>query len=177
MTNIGNDVYFYDNGYIWCYTEIIGLGKKVFSRGQKITSGQNLMVLFNQDSVSKIGFSTIDGSNNYHLFQLDINAVGAQSQLAIFYSNWNYFPRPVYIRAIDLTMEGLLTSSDAVTPSINDDQNNNTAFNPSNISSTNTAQTNRLTTDTNPTTSVQFVLTMQTSIPFKRVIIYYDLAE
>ena len=177
IMNIGNDIYFHDNGYIYCYTELKGLDKKVFFTFYKNVTGQNLQTLFNLNNKSLISFSNIDGSNLYHLWKLDVSAVGSQSQLGLFYSNWYYFPRPVYVRAIDFTTDGLLTSGDTMTPSINDDMGNNIAFIPGALTVSNTTQTNRMTTDTNPTTCFQFVLTMTSVKPFRRATVYYDLAE
>lgn len=182
FTNIGNNLFFQDNGYLWCYTEITGLQSKVFFKMAQLNLASNsanevIPVIFNQDANSVIGYTYLDNASVYRLFSLDTAAVGSSTQTAVFYSNRYDFPRPVYIRAMDITTDGALTSSETITPVIHDDNIVSNAFNPGIINSGFTLPTNRLSTDTNPTTSIRFLLTMNTSKPFKRAVIYYDPAE
>src|ERR1035437_717976 len=118
ITNVGNDIYFCDGNTVWCYTEMQGLGKKVFYKIYKVPTGEVLQFICNIDGVSMINFGTKDGSANNRAYTLKVNVAGDYTQTAVFKSNAFHFMKPMYIRAVDIIMGALLGANETITPVI-----------------------------------------------------------
>lgn len=179
ITNIGNNIYFVDGDgtYITCLTEILGLGAKAFSYLYK--NPYTIRTLFAQNgstdgtSILQMDYST--GLAN-KLSTIDALMPGTKDQTAYFYANPKYFDRPVYIRGVDLQMDGTFSSGESVAVSFLDENNNVKALTPT-ITSSYPYRRNRIDGDPTPTLSAQIILTIATAVPVRRVTIYYDNAE
>ena len=175
ITSIGNDIYFIDGNDIYVYTEIQVGGKKVFNK--VIGTSYPMQFVTNIDGKSLLNFGNKNGST-YNVYTVNMLSAGDYTQTALFQSNHYSFPRPIYVRAIDIVTDSTLGANDTIVASFIDDLGTENNFTPTTgLAGASTPRSIRLQGGSDKTLTLQLKLTMNTSVPFRRAIIYYDFAE
>lgn len=174
VTNLGNDLYYMDGANIVVYTEVLGGQNKVFWNIYNIGSTNiSNPVLFQAGSGGLLGLAWFNTGGTYIVSSININNAGPTSQSSPFYSNHYYFPRRVWIRAIDVIM-GSTVASGSHTFSFIDAAN--TTKQVGVWDSTITGQYHRFYYNMK-TLALQVLDTIQSATPLTSITVYYDFLE
>lgn len=176
ITNMGHVLLVLDGTNLLAYGETIP-GQKVFSNLATLTNGSPAIAIVGPSQSTGIGYTFIFGDNTLGaLAKITINQTLAGA--GILYTNDTHFPRPKFIRGMDVFLEGVPSGSSAIVFTCIDDNNTTRDCSATNTMTTAIGLMKKRFMFEVKTTSLQIIASMTACTKgIKRIIVYYDDAE